>query len=213
MSNEELVALIQAGERDRLPELWEQVEKYVKMRADKRARTLKGFGGVIAEDLYQSGYIAFVAAVSSYDQEIGGPFRCWLEVYLKKFFAEAGFYHTKKRALDPIHRAESIDTPIDEGEYGPITLSNITPDDHATQAFYDVEDRIWLEQLRAALDAALEELPNDQAEVLRHSYYIGQTPAKAAAALGISVATSYRRKEKALHALRQRQELRRFLQD
>lgn len=32
MTNEELVALIQGGERDRLSELWEQVEKFVAMR-------------------------------------------------------------------------------------------------------------------------------------------------------------------------------------
>ena len=32
MTNEELVALIQAGERDRLPELWEQVERFVALQ-------------------------------------------------------------------------------------------------------------------------------------------------------------------------------------
>ena len=35
MTNEELVALIQAGERDRLPELWEQVERFVAWKASK----------------------------------------------------------------------------------------------------------------------------------------------------------------------------------
>ena len=47
MSNEELVALIQAGERDKLSELWGQVEHFVYMAAGKRARALKGRGGVI----------------------------------------------------------------------------------------------------------------------------------------------------------------------
>ena len=32
MTNEELVALIQAGERDRLPELWDRVERFVASR-------------------------------------------------------------------------------------------------------------------------------------------------------------------------------------
>ena len=35
MTNEELVALIQAGERDKLPELWEQVERFVALQANR----------------------------------------------------------------------------------------------------------------------------------------------------------------------------------
>lgn len=73
MTNEELCALIQAGERDRLGELWEQVEKFVSMMAGRRARQIGGFGGVTAEDLYQSGFLAVVAAVDSYDSlSLGG---------------------------------------------------------------------------------------------------------------------------------------------
>ena len=39
MSNEELVALIQAGERDRLSELWDNVEKFARREANKRPDT------------------------------------------------------------------------------------------------------------------------------------------------------------------------------
>ena len=213
MSNEELVALIQAGERDRLPELWEQAEHFVYMAASRQARVLKGRGGVTAKDLYQSGYIALVASVNTYDPEAGRSFKSWMELYLKRIFAEAGCLHTKKRALDPLHRAESIDAPIKEGDGAAIILSDSIPDTCAAGAFKDVEDRIWLEQLRAALDAALDELPDNLAETLRHSYYMEQTPEQAISALGTSRRTFFRWKEKALHTLRQHQELRQFLQD
>ena len=213
MSNEELVALIQAGERNRLPELWEQMRHITYMAASRQARILKGRGGVTAEDLYQSGYIALVAAVNSYKPGAGCSFKSWLDIYFKRFFAEAGCLQSKKRALDPIHRAESIDAPIKEGDGAAIILSDILPDTCADQAINDVEDRIWLGQLRAALDAALDELPDNLAETLRHSYYMEQTPEQAIAALGTSRRTFFRWKEKALHTLRQQQELRQFLQD
>lgn len=36
MGNEELVALIQGGERDKLAVLWEQVERFVALQARRR---------------------------------------------------------------------------------------------------------------------------------------------------------------------------------
>lgn len=67
MSNEELVALIQGGERNRLPELWGQVERFVAGQARKRLVLSGGLGGVEFGDLYNAGYIALVAAVDTYD--------------------------------------------------------------------------------------------------------------------------------------------------
>ncbi len=75
MTNEELVALIQSGERARMGELWEQAERFVSRQAGKRARALNGFGGVTEEDLYQSGYLALVAAVDSFDRRYRAGWR------------------------------------------------------------------------------------------------------------------------------------------
>ena len=211
MTNEELVARIQAGELDKLPELWGQMEHFVYLEAFARARALKGLGGVTAKDLYQSGYIALVAAANSYKPGAGCSFKTWLALYLKRFFMETGSLHTKRRTLDPLHRAESIDTPIKVGDGADTTLKNLIADPHAAQSLQDAEDRIWREQLRTALDAALEELPDNLAETLRLCYYAGQTPGQAAAALGTSRRTFFRWKDKALQTLRQREDLRQFL--
>ena len=74
MTNEELVMLIQAGERDRLAELWEQVEKFVAMKARQRMTLSCGLGGVEFDDLYNCGYIALVAAADTYDTAVGRAF-------------------------------------------------------------------------------------------------------------------------------------------
>lgn len=76
MTNEELVSLIRAGERDRMGELWQNVERFVWQQAARRI--LLGADGVTVEDLYQSGYLALVDAVKSYEVRRGMAFLGWL---------------------------------------------------------------------------------------------------------------------------------------
>lgn len=54
-TNEELAVAIQHGERDKLPILWNQVEKFVRKRAHQRTMLAGDLGGATHEDLYQSG--------------------------------------------------------------------------------------------------------------------------------------------------------------
>lgn len=66
MTNEELVVRIRAGEQHLMGELWEQVEGLIKWKARRIMTILDSTGinsGVEFDDLYQSGYLALVAAV------------------------------------------------------------------------------------------------------------------------------------------------------
>ena len=66
MTNEELAVRIKQGERDKLEELWNQVERFIWKMANRRAYSLEGRNGVTAEDLYQAGYLAMVDAVGRF---------------------------------------------------------------------------------------------------------------------------------------------------
>ena len=180
MTNEELVALIQAGERDRLPELWDQVERFVAKQANKLLMALELSGvqsGLEFEDLYNSGYIALVSAADSYNQEQEALFITWLGYRLKTAFAEAGGYRSKRQARDPIRWASSMDAPVkagaDDGDKD--ALGDFITDPGAVQAFQDAEDRIYQEQLHAVLERALETLDADEEAVIRARYYEGRT--------------------------------------
>lgn len=74
MTNEELVALIQGGDQEKLPQLWEQVERFVAQQANRRLVLSGGLGGVEFGDLYNAGYLALVAAVDTFDPEAGRSF-------------------------------------------------------------------------------------------------------------------------------------------
>lgn len=172
MSNEELVVLIQGGERDKLPELWAQVERFVAQQA-RRLVLSAGLVGVEFVDLYNAGYLALVAAVDSFDPGTGRSFISWLTLALKTAFAEAGGYRSRKQSLDPLHRAGSLDVPVGEDEDS-ATLGELQEDPSAAQALEDAEERMQQERLHAALRAAIATLPpNLQAVIWRH-YFCGE---------------------------------------
>ncbi len=178
MTNEELVALIQAGERDRLPELWDQVERFVANRAN---RLLIAMGdratahGLEFGDLYNSGYFALVAAVDYFDPAAGCSFIGVLAMHIKSAFAETGGYRTSKR--DPITMATSMDAPVKNGsdDGDSAAFGDFIADPKAAQELQDVEEQIYQEQLHAALERALDTLEVDEEAVIRARYYQGRT--------------------------------------
>lgn len=176
MTNEELVALIQAGERDRLPELWDQVERFVASRAN---RLLIAMGDQAAsyalefDDLYNSGYIALVAATDSYGPEAGALFITWFALRLKSAFAEVCGWRTSKR--DPLNSAKSMDARLKEGDEDSGAFGDFIPDPRAAQALQDVEDGIQRDYTRQAVRQALEQLPTEERLAIKARYYEGQT--------------------------------------
>lgn len=197
MSNEELALRIQQGERDKLGELWGQVEKFVSMRAGKMARHLDGFGGVTEEDLYQAGFLALVEAVETFDPGQAG-FLTWLGYHLKTAFAQAAGYRSVKR--DALDFAADLDAPLQEVDN--LTLADAIEDPEAAQSFEEVERRAWLADLRGILSSALEALPTRQREALKAHYYQGKTLQEIAAEQGISAERVRQNANKAFRTLR-----------
>lgn len=209
MTNEELAAAIQAGESNLLPELWEQVERFISQQAGKRARALNGYGGVTEEDLYQCGYFALLAAVKTFTPE-KGKFVGWLAFALKSAFAEATGHRGKKYNLLDV--ATSLDIPLDNEDGGSAALSDLQADARAQQDFEDTEHKIWLEQLHIAMEDALSQLPEGGQEIIKARYYEKCTLADTAASVGVSIEAIRGRIHKALFQLRKNKCLRRFIE-
>ena len=184
MSNEELAVLIRAGEREYLPQLWGQVERFVAKQASRRMTATGGFGGVEFGDLYNAGYLALVSAVDSFDPEAGRSFVGWLALHLKTVFAEAGGYRSPKQAQDPLHRAGSLDVPMGDDESG-ASIVEFVADSAAPLDFERVEESQYRAKLRAELGTALGQLPAHCRDIIRRRFYRGQTFSAIAAEMGI----------------------------
>ena len=169
MSNEELVMEIQAGRRELLGTLWEQVERFIR----RQATNWPHGGAIDLDDLTQAGYIALVEAVDSYTPERDMKFISWLAYHLKTAFNEASNYRSERQRRDPMHRADSLSRPLDDEDGG--ELIDILADPHGLQGLQEADERIWHEELSNALKKAIEGLFVDEREVIRRSYYRGQT--------------------------------------
>lgn len=178
MTNEELVALIQAGERDRLPELWDRVERFVASRAN---RLLIAMGdraavhGLEYGDLYNSGYFALVDAAERYDPEAGAKFITFFAMRLKSYFSDTTGFRLARQRKDPLNSSKSLDARLKEGDEDRGAFGDFIPDPKAAQALQDVEDGIQRDYTRQAVRQALEQLPTEERLAIKAYYYEGQT--------------------------------------
>ncbi len=157
MSNEELVALIQAGDRDRIVELWHQVQRMVYKQAARWA----GVGGTTLEDLEQAGFIAVLRAVDTYDPT-KAKFSTHLFQRLRAEFSAATGYNSKRSWFDPLQNAVSLDAPLEDSEDA--TLADFIPDPAAAAEMDGMEVRI-------GVAAILAELPEEQQRAVRGKYW------------------------------------------
>ena len=175
MTNEELVSKIQAGERELITELWLQIERFVKQQAYKfasyeRWSSVCASAGITDEDLYVAGYFALENAIEKYDADKEASFLTYFgNFYLKRaFYDELGWSNRGgKYSIKPelLSQAKSIDEQVYEGKDGSaLTLEDLLEDESAQEAFADVEDALYSQQLHADLEEALASLrPRERA--------------------------------------------------
>ena len=159
MSNEELVVLIQAGDRGRIMELWQQIQRMVCKQAGRWA----GFGGTTLEDLEQAGFIAMLRAVDSYDPSRGTKFSTHLFQRLRAEFSVATGQHTKRARLDPLQNAVSLDAPLTDDDDSD-TFADLIPDPAGEAAIDGMDVRLGVAEV-------LTELPEEQRKAVYDKYW------------------------------------------
>ena len=187
LSNEELVAEIQAGAAEHMGELWEQIGGLVKQQAKRVMSALELRGspcGIEFEDLYQTGYIALADAVNTYKPE-GMSFSSWLVYYLKSAFAAATGYRTTSGQNEPLNNALSLDMPTGDETDG-LTLGDCVEDPKAADEIAVTVEELWKNQLSDALNEALATIPKQQADILRLRYFEERSLEETRRQLGIS---------------------------
>lgn len=204
MSNEELVAEIQAGSVELMGQLWDQVTGLVNWKANHIMTALEGCRGrgVEFEDLYQSGYLAMVAAVNTYDPVAGSAFSTWFMYHLKNAFAEATGYRTKKGRQEPLNNYLSLDTPLTD-DADSDDLMDVVADPAGLQWRESLEESMWRKQLQEAVGAALSTVPEHYREILRLRYWENMTREDIGNLRGISNERVRQMENKGIRILRQ----------
>lgn len=173
MSNEELAVLVQKGNKEYIPELWDNVYRFIYKMCNKYY--ISHFGicvrvGVELEDITQTSYFALLKAVEAYKPDGEYKFIVYIKYHLKNSLNELlGIRgNTGKR---PLNYAVSLETPINDADN--VTLADTIDDKTATEAFEGVEQRIYNSELREYINKALSKLPDSQAGAVNAVYLDG----------------------------------------
>ena len=189
---------IRAGDQDLILPLWEQVRGFVVKQAQIRLHNYPS-RAVDEDDLIQAGFVAMMEAVKTYRDDMECGFIGWLAFHLKTSFNETIGVRSKRQKRDPIHHCLSLDAPISDDDPD-LFLGDTVADPN--DPFEECEREIWLEQLGKALEAALQDLPKDQADILRRRYYDGNTLAEIAEDMNASGTAVKSKETKGLRKIR-----------
>ena len=158
MSNEELVALVQAGDREAPLKLWTQVQRMVYKQAARWA----GLNGTTMEDLEQAGFIAMLRAVDTYDPT-KAKFSTHLFQRLRAELSAATGWSSKTARLDPLQNAISFDAPLTDDDDSD-TFADLIADPAAEAAIEGMDVRLGVAEVLA-------ELPEEQRKAVYDKYW------------------------------------------
>lgn len=201
-TNESLALEIQAGNTEKMTDLWEKVERLVYWKARRVAAAIDESGistGIEYDDLCQCGFFALVSAVTSYRPEYGA-FSTVLMLHLKTAFAEVTGFRTRRQMRDPLRLAGRLDEPV--GKDKKHRLFEVFPDPAAEAMISAVAEREVQQQRREAVRAAVAGLPVLERAVLDCRYFQDMGVPETATALGITEKETRRLESNALRYLR-----------
>ena len=100
---------------------------------------------------------------------------------------------------DPILNSTSLDAPLPDSE-DDSTLYDITSD--GKNQYEDLIDDLYTKGLHEALEAVIDELPEREADLIRHLYWEGKTAGEISEAEGQPIMAIRRSREKAFRRIR-----------
>lgn len=206
-TNEALAARAKAGDKEAAAQLWQQNRGLLgtwgrRLYAAYRERATAS--GVTLEDVEQISFPAVAAAACGYDTAQGTQFTTYLAYHFRReFFALVGL-RTERQKQEPLCRACSLDAPIDAEDAEGATRAELVPDAGAAARMENAEDKIWTEQLHAALEDSLQAIDPRLASVLRQRYFSGMTHTQLAAVMGVSKQRIQSQEQAGLRAMRHR---------
>lgn len=212
MTNEELAIAWQTAslsERQLLiTQLWEQ-NRGLLFKLAYRFFVLYGNqcsrAGVTIEDLKQTTFFVLHDAVESYRPEQGLRFVTFLKWPAQNRFWEATGMRGRQ---DMLNHCTSLDAPIgdDDGD----TLGDITADPRQTELLEQVDQQLFEQGRRQAIESCLAELTLEQQRVIRLRYYENLSGPQAGERMGLAHKDIRSIESKALRALCHPSRLRRL---
>lgn len=200
-ANAALAALAASGNAFALGQLWEINKGLLRSMFWKwypSHREQADAHGLTVDDFEQEGYFAVQYAAEHYDPGKGFAFSTWLTYAMKRQIQQTLTGGRRRNitgpdgktittSADPLNHCASLDVPMDAEDDSTATLGDLQADPAAAGEMQDVEERIYTEELHAALDEALHKLTEREEMVIRGRFYEQKTLKEIAAGAGTSL--------------------------
>ena len=203
MSNEELAIKAKDGDQTAVETLWEQVQRFAKMRAGQffRKHSAVCAPSYELDDLIQSSFVALTRAVHFFKPD-QGTFLTIFDYCLKTAFNEvAGFNHWS----DAFLYATSLDSPAGEEEDS-ASIVEFVPDPNSGPEEIALQE-LWISQLHEKLEEAMDCLSPDQNEILHRRYFCCETQTSIAESHGCTSSAIQAKESAALGHLRKQRQI------
>ncbi len=153
MTNEELVKLIQDGQTEYIPQLWDQVYKFICLKAKRRLIGEAAHIKELEDDLVNEAYFDFLRAVERYKFDCGAGFLTYLAYAIKNSFNRVLGRRTNKDKHDIMHSIVSLDAPLGDAE--DITLHDLVADQLSEDDYHFVDDKFFWQDVHELLEEAI----------------------------------------------------------
>lgn len=199
LTNEELAELIKNGDDGYIPQLWEQVRKFIMKMAYAYYDRHPDIRGIEIDDLIQQGYFAVVNAVNYYKPDLDYKFTTYLSRTLQTAFNElSGKRNSRGLSNDALEQTISLDE-IKYSESDTTLLDTIADE---TDIESDVCESDYNYHLRQVLNAALAELSEKKNNMITLYYFFGLSMSDISKAMDCSRTLVGKQIEAALHSMR-----------
>jgi RNA polymerase sigma factor (sigma-70 family) len=192
-----LAVRAQQGDQQAQLQLWESVERLLFKLC---ARCFYGLeeqaknAGAAFEDFQQLAWFAFLDAVKRYEPTKGFAFTSYLNYALKTHISSLLGIRSSRR--DALNYCDSLNRPMDgEDPDGPELLDMVADE---ADPYESAAERVYYEQLHAAIEKYMDSLPLREREVIDLLYLKGETLDRAGAQIGVSRERTRQIRNKAL---------------
>jgi RNA polymerase sporulation-specific sigma factor len=204
MTNEELAILIRQGRQEYIPQLYQQIEKFLRSKANSFYRKYLdrcSKSGVELCDLIQEGYFAMLDAIKWYKPETEYKFLTFLDYPILNHFNALAGLRTAGGRNEPLNNCTSLDEPVRE-DMEDVSLGDAVQDENSQIPFEEFEESECQKALHTALVHGMEELTAEQRTAIQCRYYEKKTYDQTGAIIGCSRERVRQHEAKALRVLR-----------
>lgn len=202
MSNEELAVLIQQGQREYIPTLYDHVRKLLTSIAKRYFNKFYGpcaRCGITLDDLIQETYFVMLDGARYFKPDSGNKFVSYLTYPMWNHFRKLTGCRTAKR--DPLNSADSLDEPLPNADES-LTLGDAVPDEDSSAGFDEIDTSMYQTELHSALEKSMEHLAPEQHTAIKCRFYESKTIEQTCGSMGCSREQVRQYEAKALRALR-----------